>query len=1179
MRIDALRLIAYGQFTDVNLDLSKGREGCHLVYGLNEAGKSSALRALRHMLYGIPERSVDNFIHPYAKMRIGATIRTREGEVFEYIRRKGRGHTLRAADDTSVVEEGELQKLLSGVDVDLFATMFGMGYDDLVRGGRDIVQGGGDSGQLVFAAGSGIVNLTEIQKDLQLQADALFRPSGQKPKINDALGRLSRNRRELREAQLPGREWVRHDAALQAALNKKKSVEEELIVLVRDLNRLQRIWEALPLIAERRELAGDLAIYGNAPLLPEDFAEERQELLVKIGIAETGRDRAVKNIAAHEQAMAALDFDSGLLDRDEPIEEIYRELGSQRKAAKDRLALETRRNTLLGEAKEILRSLREDLALEQAERLRIKKNEAVKIQELGTRYERIITRIEDARDKLPALSREITDIKKDIEALDAPPAVEELRAAVAQAVEFAPLEKHNRAEQVDIITVRETIALEQSRLELGHHHTDALEGLAVPSADTVMVFEERFDLLERRIEDLRGDIATTRRHLQEVERQIETHRLEREVPTEEDLQAAREKRDRGWQIILRRLNEDPVLEDELQVYISATRGTKNLAEAFEADLQQADVLSDRLRREADRVAAKASLLADQRTAGGQLAELEEDLVSAAKDIQDLTAEWMTAWQPLGIVPRSPKEMGQWTRRFRSLVEKVNELRIRQTRADALRGDIDAQRSKLVQSLRRSSGLTVAADESLNGLVKRAQKWVQNADDLSLKRDQLLRDKARRERELEAAQSRLEQNEKERREWQQQWEEAMRSIGLTAHASPAEANAVMDDLRRLFEKLKEAGILEKRIAGIDRDSDAFVGQVDHLVAAVARDLVGRPPDEAALALYTRLNRSREARSKRETVQKQLTQERGRLDQARNDILQVETRLRSKCQQAGCSSVDELPEAERRSNRRRQIESDLQKIDARLHKLSAGATVENFIEEALSLDPDGIAGEIDRLKAAIEDREAAKSVLDQTIGSERTELSKMDGSARAAELAEEFQIILGGLDTDVTHYARLKLASKVLSLAIERYRDKSQGPLLKRVSALFNRITGGSFAGIRVEFAENGRPVIVGVRPGGGDIVTVDGMSDGTADQLYLALRLAGLEAYLVDNEPLPLIVDDILIMFDDDRAAATLQVLSELAHKTQVIFFTHHRHLLELAENSLEPSELILHTLERSGSVK
>jgi uncharacterized protein YhaN len=514
------------------------------------------------------------------------------------------------------------------------------------------------------------------------------------------------------------------------------------------------------------------------------------------------------------------------------------------------------------------------------------------------------------------------------------------------------------------------------------------------------------------------------------------------------------------------------------------------------------------------------------------------------------------------------------RLFRSLTEKVSEVRIRQTKAAALKEDIDAQRLNLLQGLRGSSGLAVAEDESLSGLIKRAQKWVQDAEELSLRRDQLLRDKTRRERELKAAQSRLEQNEKEQRVWQQKWEEAVRSIGLTAKALPAEANAVMDDIRSLFDKLKEAGILEKRIGGIDRDSDAFVRKVDHLVATVARDLAERPSDEAALELHTRLNRSREARSKLETLQKQLAQERGRLDQASDDILQVGTRLMNKCQQAGCDSADELPEAERRSNRRRQIESDLKKIDARLHKLSAGATVEDFIEEALALDPDGIAGEIDRLTAVIEDRENAKSELDQTIGSERTELSKMDGSARAAELAEEFQVILGGLDTDVTHYARLKIASRVLSLAIERYRDKSQGPLLKRASVLFSRITGGSFAGIRAEFAEDGRPVIVGVRSGGGDIVTVEGMSDGTADQLYLALRLAGLDAYLNNNEPLPLIVDDILIMFDDDRAAATLQVLAELSHKTQVIFFTHHRHLVELAEKTIAASELILHTLER-----
>jgi len=226
----------------------------------------------------------------------------------------------------------------------------------------------------------------------------------------------------------------------------------------------------------------------------------------------------------------------------------------------------------------------------------------------------------------------------------------------------------------------------------------------------------------------------------------------------------------------------------------------------------------------------------------------------------------------------------------------------------------------------------------------------------------------------------------------------------------------------------------------------------------------------------------------------------------------------------------------------------------------------------VDPDDIDGEISRLTAETETLNREKSELDQRIGSERTELGKMDGSARAAELAEEIQLLLGGLENDVEQYARLKIASKILNQAIERYRNKSQEPILKRTTELFKQITGGSFQGVRAEFDDTGQPVLVGVRPGGKEIVPVEGMSDGTADQLYLALRLAGLQDYLERNEPIPFIVDDILIKFDDDRAVAALRALEGLSEQTQVIFFTHHRHLLELARKNVDASVLIEHTL-------
>ena len=114
--------------------------------------------------------------------------------------------------------------------------------------------------------------------------------------------------------------------------------------------------------------------------------------------------------------------------------------------------------------------------------------------------------------------------------------------------------------------------------------------------------------------------------------------------------------------------------------------------------------------------------------------------------------------------------------------------------------------------------------------------------------------------------------------------------------------------------------------------------------------------------------------------------------------------------------------------------------------------------------------------------------------------------------------------------------------------------------------GSFAALQTDYNEADEPVLLGVRPRG-EKVPVTGMSEGTRDQLHLALRLASLEKYLQHNEPMPLIVDDILINFDDDRAEATLKVFEDLAGTTQVIFFTHHKHLLELARRAVSSGVL------------
>jgi uncharacterized protein YhaN len=87
-----------------------------------------------------------------------------------------------------------------------------------------------------------------------------------------------------------------------------------------------------------------------------------------------------------------------------------------------------------------------------------------------------------------------------------------------------------------------------------------------------------------------------------------------------------------------------------------------------------------------------------------------------------------------------------------------------------------------------------------------------------------------------------------------------------------------------------------------------------------------------------------------------------------------------------------------------------------------------------------------------------------------------------------------------------------------------------------------------------------------------MSDGTRDQLFLALRLAAIELHVQSAEPLPLVLDDLLVNFDDERATATLQLLLELSNEVQVLFFTHHAHLVDLARPIDQGGDLFVHTL-------
>jgi uncharacterized protein YhaN len=264
-------------------------------------------------------------------------------------------------------------------------------------------------------------------------------------------------------------------------------------------------------------------------------------------------------------------------------------------------------------------------------------------------------------------------------------------------------------------------------------------------------------------------------------------------------------------------------------------------------------------------------------------------------------------------------------------------------------------------------------------------------------------------------------------------------------------------------------------------------------------------------------------------------------------------------------------EERSEEAASLRADLKRIDESLADHTAGRTMEELIRQAQEVSPDSLPAQIASIDEKASGLEETRSQLNQTIGAERSELQKMDGSAKAAEAAEQAQSILAQIRESSERYIRLHLASVILRREITRYQDANQGPVLMLANRLFAQLTGEAFSAVAASFDHADRPVLLGVRRSG-EQVTVEGMSDGTRDQLYLALRLASLQRHIETAEPMPFIIDDILVNFDDNRAAATLRVLEEFSSRTQVVFFTHHAHLVELARKVVSPEALLVHSL-------
>ena len=1149
MRLVSLDLERYGPFTGRRIDFRPDAR-LHVVLGPNEAGKSTALAAVTDLLFGIETRTRYAFLHEMPQMRIGAGIRAADGRTLAFRRRKGNRNTL--VDDTdAALPETALGPFLGGLTRLVFCRAFGLDAKALRAGAEEMLDAEGELGASLFAAASGLRGYGALQKDLDAEADRIFAPRrAQGRSFYQALDRYEEARKAIRDTGLRAGDWRDLNVEIAAAGNALDAIKAERMRIAAEQARLERLKRVAPLIAEIDDLVARAGAEAGLVEAHDAWIDRLGTALATIREARAETERRDAAAAAARAAFEAVAVDAGLVGRSEEILECFRGIDRFDKdgidlpriqgeadhldAELDRLAVRVG----LPDGDALIRRQPSDAARTRVEGL-IRDG-----QEIAATIARLVRDAAAARAEHDTLTRAEAEGGAPIDPAPFREALKPLAPLRLAIAERDALEATiRRAEQV--------LRGQAARLSPPVTDIAALAAAPLPGPETVARFRTLLDAKDRertlardRRDAARGAVAATRTALRERE-------AGRPVATRAALDALREAREERFAPLREALST------------GARIPVAGIA-AYERALHEADRLADDLAADAARVAAHAADLRrlDAETAEATAADETLEAIEA-ETAEGLTA-WTALWRPAGIDPAAPAEMAPWLTEAAALIEGKGDLDGRRIDGALLSERIEAARAPLAE-LGGRAGLPDLAGLAVGLILARVEERVAalgNRWEATREANARIRAAATGIARFDAA---LGEARARQSAWRADWADALGAIGLAGEAEPGMAESALAAWGAVPNALAERENRRGRVAGIRRDMAAYQSAVAPLIADLAPDLAHLQPSAAIRTLQKRLQAAQASETRRRELAKRRDETAQEAAAAARGVAEGERALAGLLAEhrldLDAGTLSEIESLHARFIARRLLQAEIRTRRAELTRAADGVAEDALRADLAARSPDAIEARLRSLAMEDDDLDhRGKAAFAERDRGERRREALEGGTGAEVALARR-KAAEAELQGTARQWAVLRLASLLLGTAIGRQRAGQQDPLLTRAGALMAALTGGAFSGLAQDYDESDRPRLVG-RRASGTLVPVEGLSEGTRDQLYLALRLAYLEDYASRAEPAPFIGDDLFSTFDDTRTGHGLAALAAVGGTVQPILFTHHRHVADLARDRL-----------------
>lgn len=1141
MRIRKLGLRRYGKFTDTVLDFGARLEDgpdLHIVYGPNEAGKSTVMSAVMDLLYGIHTQSKLNFLHPYPTMRIEAEIEHSAG-----LRRLSRVKKLQNSlldDADRPIPETVLLGELGGLDRNAYQTMFCLDDETLESGGENILASKGDLGTLLFSATAGLTDLSARLASVREDADVFFRPGKRTGVLSDLKKELAVLKEERDKIDTLASEFSRlvlerdqTAAAYDGAVAQRGRTQSRIDEIGRLLNALPRLQAVRRLRAEIEPLAG-------LPDAPAAWASDLPDLITRQTKLQTQAQATDEEIARLERTIAESIVNEAacrLQDRIQDLMDLRARFVTAEKDLPDRkLALGLAEQAVSRILARINRAsdpapLRLILSTEKTGPLHDLMEQRSGI---DTAINGAETELAKARDALSEAEAKLGDEGRRIDG-SAARALELAVGTVRQSDAAARLRAADRTRQERSEEFDGALAA----LHPWAGGRDALVTVLVARPDQLEAWTATEAKLSQNIALQQKDIDRLDAEALQLQRRSEALASVAGAISDREVGEARSAREAAW----------AAHKDRLDATTAAV---------FEAEMRKLDLISEQRLSHVGSVAELNKALldcADIRTRREQAVRL---LQASLQQRDALAADIAAAARAIGgglDETISLAGLKLWLQKRERAIELRTRLIGAERESRQALADVTTARERLATAL-SAAGVTLSADADIQALLAAGQATLDREAVMKALRTAV----DDRRRDLTSRKTKREEALGAERAWSSQWLQACAACWLGDNDSRPTIGTVretLDALAELGPELEKMAGLTDRIAKMERDLVQFRTEVENLASAIS--LAPRPFDVLGLyqSIVSEVADATKTLERRQNAEAAVLAERDEARELAEQWAQVEAQAKRMMDVFKVGSLTEVGVCLRQVARRSELTARLSEARDEMLEAIGLETVEQAETVLDTLDRAALEAEMTERRSRfsnedeqIRDLFAAKTKADESI-------ARVGGDAAVAFIDATRRTVLLTIEDRARAYLRLKLGTAAADSALQAYRDRHRSSMMARASEAFSLISRGAYSEL-VTQPSNGSEVLIAKGADGSSKIASE-LSKGTRFQLYLALRVAGYYEFARTHAPAPFLADDIMETFDDFRAEEAFRLLSGMAAQGQVVYFTHHRHLCEIAK--------------------